>query len=125
MALRPPLSREGGNVPAQAVGDRAITTPTKLSADDSRVASRPLMGNGNHLKEKDAATRRDFRTATLAGPVRPMRRDADDRPRRDDRQRRPPDDPGGSWFLAERSRVGGQRVPDRVRRPAPALGSDR
>ena len=82
------------------------------------------MGDGNHVKG-DSCGGHPIRTATLAGPVRPLRRDADDRPRRDDRQRRPPDDSGGPRLLAERPRVGGQRVLDRIRRPAPAVGSDR
>src|SRR5919198_1257346 len=59
------------------------------------------------------------------GALRPLRRHADDRPRRDDRERRSAVNPGGPGLQPERPRVGRQRIPDRVRRPPAALGTDR
>ena len=61
----------------------------------------------------------------MAGSLCPLCRDAHDRPRRDDRERRPAVDPGRPGVLAERSRVGSKRLPDRIRRPAPAVRPDR
>ena len=56
----------------------------------------------------------------LGRPLRPLRRDADDHPRRHDRERRPAVDPGGSRLLAVEPGLGGQRLSDRARRPAAA-----
>ena len=44
----------------------------------------------------------DERPQALARPLRALRRDADDRPRRDDRERRPAHDPGRPGLLPER-----------------------
>ena len=59
------------------------------------------------------------------GPTTPrapraLRRDADDHPRPDDRERRAAGDPARPRLLGRRPRLGRQRVPDRLRRPAPA-----
>ena len=61
----------------------------------------------------------------LGSPVRALRRHADDRARRDDRERRAALDPGRSWVLPDQPRLGRQRLPDRVRRPAAARRPDR
>ncbi len=50
---------------------------------------------------------------------------ADDRARRDDRERRAALDPGRSWFLPGQPRLGRQRLPDRLRRAAAAGRPDR
>ena len=60
------------------------------------------------------------RPHTLAGALRALRGDADDRPRRDHRQRRPADDSGQPRLLPERPRLGRQRLPDPLRWPAAA-----
>ena len=60
------------------------------------------------------------RALALDRARRALRRDADDRARRDDRERRAPVDPGRPGLLAVEPRLGGQRLPDRVRRPAAA-----
>ncbi|CAA9474199.1 MAG: Uncharacterized MFS-type transporter, partial [uncultured Solirubrobacteraceae bacterium] len=65
------------------------------------------------------------RSLPLDRPLRPLRGDADDRPRRHHRERRAPLDPGRPGLLDLEPRVGGQRVSDRVRRPAPARGPAR
>ena len=56
----------------------------------------------------------------LGGAVRAVRGDADDRARRDRRERRAALDPGRPALLDLEPRVGDQRLPDRLRRPAPA-----
>ena len=60
------------------------------------------------------------RPLPLGRALRALRRDADDRPRRHRRERRASIDPGGPRVLPVQSRLGRQRVPDRVRRPAAA-----
>ena len=73
----------------------------------------------------DRDCRHQNRPNALGRAVRALRGNADDRPRRDDRERGAAVDPGGSRLLPERPRLGRERLPDRVRRPAAALGSYR
>ena len=54
-----------------------------------------------------------------------MRGDNDDHPGRHDRDRGAPVHPKGPRLLAVRARLGGQRLPDRVRRPAAARRASR
>ncbi|CAA9483321.1 MAG: Uncharacterized MFS-type transporter, partial [uncultured Solirubrobacteraceae bacterium] len=61
----------------------------------------------------------------LGGPRRALRRDAHDRPRRHRGERRAALHPGGPVLLAGRAGLGGQRLPHRLRRPAPARGPAR
>ena len=61
------------------------------------------------------------RPQPLGRALRPVRGDADDRPRRHDRERRPSFHPGRPRLLILQSRLGRQRLPDRLRRPAAAL----
>ena len=65
------------------------------------------------------------RSQPLDRSLRPVRGDADDRPRRHRRERRPSCDPERSRLLPVQPRLGGQRLPDRVRRPAAARRPDR
>ena len=61
----------------------------------------------------------------MVGPLRPLRGDADDRSRRDDRERCAAVDPGGPWLRAERPRLGRERLSDRLRRSVVAVRPDR
>ena len=79
----------------------------------------------NHDPDLDAARhhdacRRSGRTEPLDRPRRPLRRDADDHPRPDDRERGAALDPERPRLLAVGARVGRQRLPHRIRRAAPA-----
>src|SRR4051794_26520485 len=56
---------------------------------------------------------------------RPVRRLHDDHPRLHDRQRGAADDPSGPGLLAVDPRLGRQRLPDRLRRPAAAVRAPR
>ena len=69
---------------------------------------------------RDVTCRSRTRPLPLARPRRALRRDAHDHPRRDDRERRAAVDPGRPRLLAVRPRLGRQRLPDRLRRPAAA-----
>ena len=60
------------------------------------------------------------RPQPLAGAVRALRRPADDRPRRHDRERGAAVDQGRPELHAVEPRLGGERLPDRLRRPAAA-----
>ncbi len=86
------------------------TGPERVVGDSSAMSHEPN-------------TRR--RPQALDRPLRPLHGDADDRRRRDDRQRRPALDQGRPRLLAEQPRLGGQRLPDRLRRAAAALGPAR
>ncbi len=78
-----------------------------------------------HRRPSHARARRGGRPHPLARPLRALRGDADDRPRRDDRQRRPALDPGRPRLLPEQSGLGDQRLHDPVRRVVVAGGADR
>src|ERR687898_3644395 len=60
------------------------------------------------------------RRLTLARPRRALRRDVDDHPRPDDRERGAAGDPGRPRLHPVQPRLGGERLPDPLRRPAPA-----
>ena len=65
------------------------------------------------------------RPLPLVGAVRALRGHADDRPRRDDRERGTALHPGRPRLLAEQPRLGRERIPHRLRRPAAARRADR
>ena len=79
------------------------------------MSFRAPLGHIGHDLHRD-----DARPQPLAGALRALRRHADDRARRDDRERRAALDPGRPRLLAEQPRLGRQRLPDRLRRPAAA-----
>ena len=60
------------------------------------------------------------RLQPLAGPLRPLRGRADDRPRRHRRERRAAVHQGRPRLHPEQPRLGRERLPDRLRRPAAA-----
>ena len=76
-------------------------------------------GSGNGT-EPAADARRRRGSIPLDRALRALRGHADDRPRRDGRQRRAALDPGRPRLLAVEPRLGRQRLPDRLRRPAAA-----
>ena len=99
-----------------------ITLPT--SADDFRGPLRSRLTDHDHAtRQRD--NRNEHRQAQVGRPLRPLRRDAHDRARRHDRERGPALHPGRPGLLAEQPGLGGERVPDRLRRPAPARRPDR
>ena len=61
----------------------------------------------------------------MACPLCALRGHADDRARRDDRERRPAIDPGGPGLLADQPRMGRGRILDRFRRSVVAGGPHR
>ena len=71
-------------------------------------------------RHRNPHRRRTDRPQPLARALRPVRRDADDRARRDDRERRAAVDPGGPRVLPEQPRLGRQRLSHRLRRAAAA-----
>jgi hypothetical protein len=98
-------------------GDRKPTptnrAPCGRSPSDDREPHRRQGGAG------------PAREQAMARTVRAVRGRADRRPRRDDRERRAAIDQARSRVLTERSRMGAERVPDRVRGAAAAGRSHR
>ena len=90
----------------------------------SRVRCGLYLQNHDH-RTRQRDNRNEHRPAQVARALRPLRRDAHDRARRHDRERGPAVDPGRPGLLAEQPRLGGERVPDRLRRPAAAGRPDR
>ena len=78
---------------------------------DNRTATEP---------GQPGAPDRVARPVALAGAVCAVRRRADDRARRDDRERCPALDPARPGLLRRWSGLGGERLPDRLRRRAAA-----
>src|SRR5919106_6168834 len=80
----------------------------------------------NENARKEYADDLQQRPLPLARPLRSLPRRSDDRPRRDDRERRAAVDPRRSRLLADVARLGGELLPADVRRlPAPGRPAGR
>ena len=111
------LTKLVGDRLAEPVAVRAPGAPRAAPRADSRTAQdRPVQDD---LLRSDYAccnNRPPRRPRALDRPRRPLRRDAHDHPRPDDRERRPAVDPGRPRLLPVEPRLGRQRLPDRLRR---------
>ncbi len=92
---------------------------------DSRGATLPttcrcIAGTDEFLADPWSYGHDLHRSLPLGRPLRAVRRHADDRSRRHDRERGTPLDPGRPGLFSQQPGLGGQRLPDRVRRPAAA-----
>ena len=106
-----------------ARGRRGRSTRCGYPNPDTQAARMFIHGFGLHPEWRDRHRRIDRPLggpSPLARALRPVRGRADDRARCHDRQRRAALDPGGPRLLAVRPRLGGERVPDPLRRAAAA-----
>src|SRR4051794_19774711 len=101
------------NVRHQKMRNGGASRPRRLARDGGWPVSSRSTSTSSPGKQRRPP---DDRPQTLDSPRRPLRRDAHDRPRPDDRERRASLDPARPRLQPVRPRLGGQRLPDRVRR---------